>query len=168
MAEKVAAPMASEKTLKLLGKIKKDQWKAMGDTVLDMKEFTEAGGMDLLGSLEESLTLKVEELLSPLKNEIMDKVNTVLEPFMPFISTAVNEATTYMTRGMDAITAALTGKFDAWLLEETKTLQKEMDTWGGWVDTLRRQLHNLLGEWNRQVKFFARTWSNFWRSLGWK
>ena len=164
----MAENVASDKTLKLLGKIKSKQWKAMGETVIGLKELVEMGGVGILGNLQETLTLEMGKLFSPLKNEINDLITKAMEPFMPYVTGVMNEVMPFITRGMGYITAILTGKLDEWMAKETTTLQKDMDKWDGWIDDLRRHWQGLLYKWDKELRAFGKEWAKFWRSLGWK
>ena len=74
---------ASEKALTLMTKIKAKQWKEMGRTVNDFKEFTEAGGIaNIGGQITEAVKLQLTDWLSPLTNEITTLINTALQPFL--------------------------------------------------------------------------------------
>lgn len=156
----------AEKAATILAKIKKDQWKAMSETILELKELPGLG--DMYTSLEDSLKLEMEKLFSPLKNEINDLITTAMEPFMPFVKQALNEAVTYLTRGMDFLTALLTGKLDTWMTKETTTLQKEIDKWPDEWKKIHTNVQKFIYEMEKSWARIGKTWSDFWRGLGYK
>lgn len=155
----------SDKFMALASKIKKNQWVAMNETLINLRELT--GLRSVYDSLQESLALEIEKAFSPLKNELVDLMNTALEPFMPFVKDAVNEATTYLKRGIDYLTALLTGNLDTWMTQETVKLQKEMDTWGGDIALMRLALQKILYETEKWLKKATQSWMKFFKDLGW-
>jgi len=165
----VAEKMASDKTLALLGKIKSKQWKAMGETVIGLKELVEMGGVGILGHLEESLTLEMGKLFSPLQNEINDALTEALSPIMPYITTVMNELTVWFKLAVESWKAIFTGQWDDVLKDITKLITSNMD------DTQIQTLNKITGflydirvSWERGWKKLGKKWEDFWRSLGWK
>ena len=80
--------------MKEASKIKPNQWKGINEVLTNIKGFIDVDANTLFGdvknSIVESITLKTSELLSPLKNELNESINTLLEPFLPFIEDMLN------------------------------------------------------------------------------
>ena len=74
------------KVIKEMKGIKKEEWGVIHETLITLKGFTDASAVEFFTSnLTESITLKFEEILAPLKNEWNDLLNTLLEPLMPML-----------------------------------------------------------------------------------
>ena len=154
----------SEKAATILAKIKAKQWKEMGKTVEGLKDFTESGGIvSFADSLTEAFNLQVEDFLSPLKNEIMDKLGEALEPIMPFVTTALNEALDQLIFGMDGIEAYLTGNFDTWLADETVKFQAGIDLWPEEIKKIHLEIQKVRHAWDKSLAQIVRDWENFWK-----
>ena len=176
MAEKVAS-VASEKTLAILGKIKAKQWKAMGKTVEQMREFAEEGGMGaFVGDLKDTLSLQVQDALAPLKNEVNEALMEALAPIMPTIVQFLTDGTDFLVIGIKSWEAILTGKWDEfikWMEANTSAELKKwrrdvqnwwadmMKGWEGFWDDLEKGTHGFFAD-------IGKGWSGFWRDLGWK
>ena len=116
--------------MKEASKIKEREWKAMTGTVGALQEFAAVGGLEgMFDRLSETWSLQVENALSPLTNEVTQLVAEALAPFMPMITETMNQITNYLTLGMGAIEAALTGNWDSWIEEQTIKFQKGMEGW---------------------------------------
>ena len=85
----------TQKSLESLSKINKDEWIAMAAVSTQLNSFVSLGGTSELittitSSVKEALTLKLEEVLSPLKNELNELINTLLGPLLPLLADIVN------------------------------------------------------------------------------
>ena len=165
----------AEKTISTLAKIKPQAWKAMGETIETITDFIEGGAVgglkDIGQDLQETITLQIEDFLSPLKNEVEQALADALAPIMPAINDLVKEVATLFSRGMGAIEAALTGKWEEWLRKETISYQKILDeTLTGDLAEMRLNMQKFLkmageGDFFRAL---AMGWEGFWSDLGWK
>lgn len=159
----------ADKTAGILAKIKAKQWKEMGKTVTQMKDFAEANVIEsFLDGLKETWRLQVDNALSPLTNEVTTMITEALEPIMPMITDTINELTVLLTRGMGALTALLTGKWDSWIKEETVRFQKDV------IENLEgplREAHNMIQKFRFMVEkgqlgeALALGWEGFWRDV---
>ena len=168
--------MASDKTLALLGKIKSKQWKAMGETVIGMRELVDAGGTgDFFSDLADSWSLEVEKALSPLKNEINDLINEALKPIMPLIKATLNEATEWIAISVGSWEAIITGEWDRVFQLISDKMPVAFKLWKNdinqffydmdknimnWLDDLAKKVT----QWGKDV---GKAWSSFWKSMGW-
>jgi len=75
-----------QKALEAMAKIKPEQWKGINANLTILKEFMDldAPGIfrQMKASITETISLKVQELFSPLKNEINAQINDILNPFI--------------------------------------------------------------------------------------
>jgi len=79
------------KVIKEMKSIKKEEWNVINDTLKTLEQFKDVNTVEFFTSnLTESISLKFEEIVAPLKNEWNDLLNTLLEPFMPAIQGVVN------------------------------------------------------------------------------
>jgi hypothetical protein len=160
VAEEVAGTVASEKTLKLLGKIKAKQWKAMGEAIGNLQEFTESGGIDtLLGELGETWSLQVEDALAPLANEVNELVYTALEPIMPALVIAINEMTEFISISVKAWESIITGQWDEFFAWMNKTVSADMLLF---KNELRAGLDSFFNTCDKMWKGFIKDWEAFW------
>ena len=165
----------AEKTISTLAKIKPQAWKAMGETIGILEDFLEGGVIgglaDIGQDLKETVSLKVQEALSPIKNEVEQALAEALAPIMPAIQAIATEVATLFGRGMGAIEAIVTGKWDEWLKQETINFQKILDeTLTGNLAEMRLNMQKFL-KMTEEGDFFralAKGWEGFWSDLGWK
>ena len=171
---------ATNKTLKLLAKIKAKEWKAMGETVEQMRDFT--GGMDsLAANLKETLSLQVENALAPLMNEVDAAVMEALAPIMPLISEFLTEVGEMFSLGLGAITALIEGDWDEFIKKETIDFQKDMENLEGPLRDAHTMIQKFQYMWTHDRGLeaiglgfagFRRDvglgWAGFWRDLGWE
>lgn len=124
-----------EKLLERMEKIPAEKFNAMLGMVDKIERIFDTGGsdLDLLGGIKDSITDTLKTELSgataELVNGINTAINTILEPLMPFIMEAVNGINTMLSRGMGAIEALITGKFDEYIKNLKLELQPEVDKW---------------------------------------
>lgn len=154
----------SEKTASILAKIKPKQWKAMGKTVEQMKEFTEEAGMgDFVSDLKDTLSLQIADVLAPLKNDVNEAVMEALKPILPEIVTFMTGITETIVLGIDAWEAILTGRWDAWFSEQTLKFQTGMDSWSDDLKAFHLEVQKARHAWDKNFKQFVTDWENFWK-----
>lgn len=163
----------ANKTLTELSKIKKDQWKSMGETLGVLKDFMDTGGISFFDRIEETWSLQVQNALSPLLNEINELVATALKPIMPLIMATLNEATDWIKVAVGSWEAVFTGEWD----EVLKDIEAKMPDWfkewkNLFQDTLWKFLEKILKPfWEATLapatQATASWLADFWHSLGW-
>ena len=84
----------TQKSIEALSKIDKDEWKIMSEAATSLNKFIELGGTVALfstvrESIKETITLQIDDLLSPLQNEINQAITDQLTPFLNDILTPV-------------------------------------------------------------------------------
>lgn len=82
----------SEDFIKEVGSIKPEQWKRITETLKVVKGFmdVDTGVLEAFKEdIKSTLSLKMEELLSPIQNSIDELWATALEPIMPFLQDVV-------------------------------------------------------------------------------
>lgn len=84
--------IASEDFIKEVGNVRPEQWKKITETLKVVKGFIDVD-TGVLESFKEdiksTLSLKMEELLSPIQNSIDELWATALKPIMPFLQDVV-------------------------------------------------------------------------------
>lgn len=160
MAEKIA----SEKALLIIAKIKAKQWKEMGKTVTQMREFTEANVIEsFLEGIKEAWSLQVADALSPLKNEVRELVSTALEPIMPLITTVLNEATTWVGVAVNSWKAILTGQWDVFFKYMNANMSDDMKVL---KNNVNKFLYDLSRGWQGFLSDIGKGWEGFWTDVG--
>lgn len=183
--EKIAAQggwKEAEKTMTAMAKIKPQAWKAMGETIEMIKDFTEGGVLgglsDIKQDLEDTLSLTIQEALAPLSNQIDQALAEGLAPIMPEIqawATGIGEFFTISIKSWEAI---LTGNWDEFIKFMEANVSEGLkqfrdDLWSGKVaEDLAKGMQGFMTDINRGAEGFladiGRGWSGFWRDLGWK
>jgi len=165
----VAEEEASEKALTIIAKIKAKQWKAMGKTVEQMKEFADSGGLEgFVGDLQETLSLQVQDALAPLKNEVNEAVMNALAPIMPQIVEFLAGVTDFLVVGIGGLEALLTGNWDTWIDKQIRKFQKDLES----LNPLLREAHDNIQKWRymwehgRGGEAIAAGWEGFWTDVG--
>jgi len=102
----------TQKSLEALSKIKKDEWKAMSETATTLNSFVILGGTSelattLTSSIEKTIKLQVESVLSPLLNNINQAVIDLINPLIELITPAINDLTTFF--GENAVGTGIGG-----------------------------------------------------------
>ena len=83
----------AKKFMEEVAKVKPEQWSKLNETFKTIKGFIDVETDVFRTAKDEivaSITLKTEELLSPIRNEIDSQINKILEPLLPFINDTVN------------------------------------------------------------------------------
>ena len=76
--------------MKEMKSIKKEEWDVIHSTLKTLKGFTDATAVEFFtANLTDSIQLKFEEIIAPLKNEWNDLINKLLEPLMPLLQKIV-------------------------------------------------------------------------------
>ena len=112
----------TQKSLEALSKIDKDEWKAMASTAETLNSFVSLGGTSelitiLTGSIKETITLQIESVLSPLKNEINQQITDLINPFLNNLLTPfINDVTSFIAEntvgaGVGGIVGGVIGAF---------------------------------------------------------
>lgn len=165
----------SEKALSIIAKIKAKQWKEMGRTVTQIKDFTEAGGMgDFVGDLKDTLSLQVQDALAPLKNEVNEAIMEALTPIMPEIVIFMTGVTDQFVLAIKSWEAILTGNWDAFFAWMSRTASDDMkhlknDIRQFFDDMFSGKMGRELSKgWEGFWTDIGAGWSGFWRDLGWK
>ena len=79
-----------QKSIDALSKIERDEWTAMAATATMLNSFVELGGAStLISSIENTINLQIESILSPLMNEINQTITDLITPFINDILTPV-------------------------------------------------------------------------------
>ena len=79
-----------QKSIDALSKIERDEWTAMAATATMLNSFVELGGAStLISSIENTIKLQIESILSPLMNEINQTITDLITPFINDILTPV-------------------------------------------------------------------------------
>ena len=75
-----------QKALEAMAKIKPEQWKGINANLTILKDFMDLDAPGIFRqmkfSITETVSLKMQELFSPLKNEINAQINDILNPFI--------------------------------------------------------------------------------------
>ena len=83
----------AKKFMDEVSKVKPEQWTKLTETFKVVKGFLDVE-TDVFTTMKDeivnSLKIKTEELLAPIKNEITEQTNKILEPLLPFINEIVN------------------------------------------------------------------------------
>ena len=167
--EKIAAQggwKEAEKTMTAMAKIKPASWKEMGETIDTLKDFVEGGavgGLQTIGAdFQKTISLKVEEMLSPLLNEVTTAVDTALAPIMPLIQETMTGLAEQFSLGMGAIQALLSGNFDVWLVDQTVKFQKGIDSWSDEWKKFHLEVQKIRTAWDKVLGGIAKDWEAFW------
>lgn len=171
----MAEEEASEKALTIIAKIKAKQWKAMGKTVEQMKEFADSGGLESLGAeFAETLSLQVQDALSPLLNEVTTAVNEALAPIMPEIVILMTGVTDQLVLAVKSWEAILTGNWDDFFAWMNKTATDDMKTLKNNIrqyfdDMFSGKMgRDLMAGWEGFWTDVGAGWEGFWRDVGWR
>ena len=135
----------TQKSIEALSKIEKDEWKFMAATATTLNNFVSLGGIEelfstLKNSINETIKLQIDALLSPLQNELDQGISDLLAPIMPFLTDAINDLSDVINIGFGAIDALLKGDLDQFLIDLKLERQDEVDAfqkaisedfWGG-------------------------------------
>lgn len=93
----------TQKSLEALAKIDKDEWKAMSEAATMLNSFVSLGGTNALvttltSSIEKTVKLQIESVLSPLTNEINQQITDLITPFINDILTPmINELNDFLS-----------------------------------------------------------------------
>ena len=146
----------AEKTMTAMAKIKPKAWRAMGDTIGDLKDFTEAGGMTgLLDTLSETWSLQVDDAFSELTNEVTELIATVLDPFKDEIAAFINETTITLEGAVLSWKAILTGQWDDFFAWMDKNMSDDMkqfkndfrEGWDSFLNTMDKMWRGFFKDW---------------------
>ena len=123
-----------QKAIEDLSNIEKDEWSAIATTATSLQEFVGLGGNTALfqnfgSSIKDTLKIELQYITAPLLNEINGVINSVLEPFLPMLETAINEVNSAIQIGMGAIEAIISGKLDQYLRNLKLEMQDEVSAW---------------------------------------
>ncbi len=128
---RILSDKETQKSISALAEIEKDEWKDIATTAKKLYDFIGLGGyselaLSIKSGLKEQIEGQFAQLTAPIKNAIIDVINTILEPFMPFIEDAVNNISNLLTVGMGAIEALFTGKLDEFIKDLQLKMQDEV------------------------------------------
>lgn len=169
-----------EKTIAIIAKIKPKQWKEMGRTIMELKEFTAAGGVSsFAGSVVEAVKLQIGDYMSPLTNEIVTLINTALQPLLDDFVTIVNDLTAFIGEGAEgALIGGVVGSIASLFLPGGLILTAIGAIIGAAIQKISenteeenaKMVQNILFDLDKMTKgFFAdigRMWSGFWSDTG--
>jgi hypothetical protein len=128
--EKYQASKEAEETMKTIASIPKEQWAMINQNVKLMRDFIHVDVQDFLTDrLTETITLKFQEALAPLKNEWNDLINTLLEPLMPFLEQIVDILVPIVQWIADGLQRILDDMFDEPRPEGLPTFQEAFVAW---------------------------------------
>lgn len=163
-----------------MAKIKPKGWIAIGKTVEILSDFVEGGVIggfkDIGQDLKESLSLTIQEAMSPLKNEIEQSLAEALEPIMPEIQAFTTEIAGWFRIAIGSWEALIKGDWDAVLADISKKMPD-------WLKQFKNDFNRYLFEasqerisdfeqWRQDMDTLfgniAAGWSGFWSDLGWK
>ena len=125
----------AQEAIKDLSKIDKNQWIGIATHMDFLGSLVGITGTDfdvlsgIRDTLKDVITTEINAALTPLKNEIIGVINTLLEPFMPYITEAVNELSSYMGTSINFWEALLTGKLDDFARENIELANKLREDW---------------------------------------
>ena len=144
------------------------------------------GFRDIGQDLKESLSLTVQEALSPLKNEVEQALAEALEPIMPEIVAFTNEIGSWFRIAIGSWEAVIKGEWDDVLAD----ISKKMPDWfkqlkndfrdrldeifsnlaGGSIEGLSNMplLPTGVGTGLDIAQAITSAWVGFWQSVGWK
>ena len=180
----------TQKTIEDLSKIKPQAWKAMGNTIETLADFVEGGvfgGLKDIGQdFKDTLSLQVEEALSPLKNQIDQALSDAFAPIMPEIQAFTTEMADWFALSIGSWKALITGQWDDVLADITKkmpdwfkTMKNNFREWWDdlWSDIGRGDIGRtadipgvpLGGSIGIDIgTAIVAAWTGFWSDLGWR
>ena len=170
----------AKKFVEEASKIKPKQWKAMTETIGAFADFIDSGvsgGIsDITQDLKDTLSLTIEDALSPLANEVEQALAEALAPIMPEIQAFTSEMGQWFAISIGSWKSIITGDWDA-------VLQDISDKMPDWFKQFKNDFNKFLYEssqerisdfeqWRQDMDaFFGNVvagWSGFWRDLGWQ
>ena len=88
-----------QKSIEALSEIERDEWKAMATTATMLNNFITLGGAStLISSIENTIKLQIDSILSPLTNEINQTITDLISPFINDVLTPViNDLNTFVS-----------------------------------------------------------------------
>ncbi|MCK5318294.1 MAG: hypothetical protein KAJ55_10280, partial [Anaerolineales bacterium] len=88
-----------QKSIEALSEIERDEWKAMATTATMLNNFITLGGASILiSSIENTIKLQIDSILSPLTNEINQTITDLISPFINDVLTPViNDLNTFVS-----------------------------------------------------------------------
>jgi len=98
--------------------IKKEEWSAIHDTLLVLKEFTNTEATQFfVDNLKETITLKVEEAMAPLDNTINGIINEAMTPILTQLNIITNQLAGYLSEhAQGALIGGIAGQIAAMFL----------------------------------------------------
>jgi len=179
-----------KEVLEKMSKIKPQAWKAMGETIVILKDFVDDGVIggfkDIGQDLKDSLSLTVQEALSPLKNEVEQAFAEALEPIMPEIQAFTMEKASWFRIAIGTWEAVIKGQWD-------DVLQDISDKMPDWFKRLKNDFRDRLDEMFANLlsgsieglsnmpglptgvgtgfdiaQAIVAAWTGFWSDLGWQ
>ena len=111
----------TQKSIESLAKIDKSDWAAIAVTAVSLKNIVESGGLDtmfgnIVNNIVESISLKVEELMAPITNEITTAMNNILDPFILELMPVINNLSAFLAENMVGVgIGGIAGSFLQWL-----------------------------------------------------
>ena len=99
-----------QKALEAMAKIKPEQWKGINANLTILKEFMDLDAPGIFRqmkfSITETVSLKIQELFSPLKNEINAQINDILNPFIAdYLSPIMSDLSAFLAANPEAAAA---------------------------------------------------------------
>ena len=111
----------TQKSVEALSKIDKTEWASIAETSTNLRSIVEGGGLEsvfgsMVDQIYDAVKLKIDELTSPLTNEITAAINTILDPFILLLSPVINNLTQFfienpMGTGVGGIAGGVIGAF---------------------------------------------------------
>ena len=177
-------------TLTELAKVKPKTWKAMGETITLFADFIDEGtfgGLSDIGQdFKDTLSLQVEDALSPLTNQIDQALSEALSPIMPEIQAFTNEVASWFKIAIGSWEAIIKGDWD-------EVLQDITDIMPDWFKVMKNDFRDRLDEMFNNLRSgsieglsnlpalptgvgtgfdiaagIVAAWTGFWHDLGWK
>lgn len=95
---KVLGKKEATDALTEMAKVKPSTWTDIKDTVGDLKALAGVGGVGaILSSFTETIKLQIENLLSPIQNEINQAIADQLAPLMTLLSGVINDLSQFLS-----------------------------------------------------------------------
>ena len=106
------------KVIKEMKSIKKEEWDIIHKTLLILKQFTDAEAVQFfVDNINESISLKMEELMAPLNNTITGIMNEAMTPILDQLNIIVNNIASYLSENAQgALIGGIAGQIAAMFL----------------------------------------------------
>jgi len=98
--------------------IKKEEWDIIHKTLLVLKQFTDAEAVQFfVDNINETISLKIEEMMAPLNNTITSILNEAMTPILGQLNIIVNNLASYLSEhAQGALIGGIAGQIAAMFL----------------------------------------------------